>query len=90
MSTYDPLEVRKRGTPKAHSDRGGVGSGNGNWRGIRRSTPVTPLYAIYKEQFGFSQITLTLVHAAYGVGNLAALLFFGRVSDEVGRDVKPG
>jgi MFS family permease len=49
------------------------------------STLVTPLYAIYKEQFGFSQITLTLVYAAYVIGNLAALLFCGRVSDEVGR-----
>jgi MFS family permease len=49
------------------------------------STLVTPLYAIYKEQFGFSQITLTLVYAAYVIGNLAALLFFGRMSDEVGR-----
>ena len=29
------------------------------------STLVTPLYAIYMEQFGFSQITLTLVYAAY-------------------------
>jgi MFS family permease len=49
------------------------------------STLVTPLYAIYQEQFGFSQITLTLVYAAYVIGNLAALLYCGRVSDEVGR-----
>jgi MFS family permease len=49
------------------------------------STVVTPLYVIYKEQFGFSQISLTLVYAAYVVGNLAALLLFGRLSDEIGR-----
>src|SRR5689334_10156619 len=49
------------------------------------STLVTPLYVIYKQEFGFSQITLTLIYAAYVIGNLTALLFFGRVSDEIGR-----
>ncbi|AZO12236.1 MULTISPECIES: MFS transporter [unclassified Mesorhizobium] len=49
------------------------------------STALTPLYVIYKQAFGFSQITLTLVYAVYVVGNLAALLFFGRLSDVVGR-----
>ena len=27
------------------------------------STVLTPLYVIYKQQFGFSQITLTLIYA---------------------------
>lgn len=49
------------------------------------STIATPLYIIYKQQFGFSQITLTLIYAVYFVGNLAALLVFGRMSDEIGR-----
>ncbi|MBH5368775.1 MFS transporter [Bradyrhizobium glycinis] len=49
------------------------------------STLVTPLYVIYERQFGFSQITLTLIYAAYVIGNLAALLVFGRVSDQIGR-----
>ncbi|WP_051310610.1 MFS transporter [Bradyrhizobium sp. Cp5.3] len=49
------------------------------------STVATPLYVIYKQQFGFSQITLTLIYAVYVVGNLTALLVFGRMSDEVGR-----
>ena len=49
------------------------------------STVLTPLYIIYKQAFGFSQITLTLVYAVYVVGNLAALLLFGRLSDIVGR-----
>jgi len=49
------------------------------------STVVTPLYVVYKQQFGFSQITLTLIYAAYVLGNLAALLLFGRLSDEIGR-----
>jgi MFS family permease len=49
------------------------------------STLITPLYIIYQQQFGFSQLTLTLIYAAYVIGNIAALLFFGRVSDRVGR-----
>ncbi|RWC45218.1 MAG: MFS transporter [Mesorhizobium sp.] len=49
------------------------------------STVLTPLYIVYKQQFGFSQITLTLIYAVYVVGNLAALLMFGGVSDVVGR-----
>jgi MFS family permease len=48
------------------------------------STVLTPLYVIYKQQFGFSQITLTLIYAIYVVGNLVALLFFGRLSDKFG------
>jgi MFS family permease len=49
------------------------------------STLITPLYLVYQQQFGFSQITLTLIYAAYAIGNIAALLFFGRASDRVGR-----
>lgn len=49
------------------------------------STIATPLYVIYKQQFGFSQITLTLIYAVYVIGNLTALLVFGRMSDEIGR-----
>jgi MFS family permease len=49
------------------------------------STLLTPLYIIYKQRFGFSDITLTLIYAAYIVGNLGALLVFGRLSDRIGR-----
>lgn len=49
------------------------------------STMVTPLYLLYQKQFGFSRITLTLIYAVYVVGNIAALLLFGRLSDSVGR-----
>lgn len=49
------------------------------------STALTPLYGIYREVFGFSQVTLTLVYAIYVIGNLAALLLSGRVSDVIGR-----
>jgi MFS family permease len=49
------------------------------------STVITPLYIMYKQKFGFSQISLTLIYAIYVIGNLAALLLFGRLSDQVGR-----
>lgn len=49
------------------------------------STALTPLYVIYREAFGFSQVMLTVVYAIYVIGNLAALLLFGRVSDVIGR-----
>src|SRR6185312_2680634 len=49
------------------------------------STLVTPLYIIYEQAIRFSKITLTLIYAAYVIGNLAALLLFGRLSDQMGR-----
>src|ERR1700733_5993522 len=45
----------------------------------------TPLYPLYRHAFGFSGITLTLVYAVYVLGNLVALLFFGRLADQIGR-----
>ena len=53
--------------------------------GFMSSTLVTPLYALYRVRFHFSEITLTLIYAVYVVGNLVALLFCGRVSDRIGR-----
>src|SRR5579863_7419569 len=49
------------------------------------STLVTPLYALYERAFGFSNLTLTLIYAVYVIGNLLALLLFGRLSDQMGR-----
>jgi predicted MFS family arabinose efflux permease len=49
------------------------------------STVVSPLYVLYQQAFGFSDITLTLIYSVYVLGNLAALLFFGRLSDQIGR-----
>ncbi len=45
----------------------------------------TPLYPLYREAFGFSGVMLTLIYAVYVLGNLTALLFFGRLSDQIGR-----
>jgi len=49
------------------------------------SVIVTPLYSVFQTKFGFSDITLTLIYAVYVVGNVAALLLFGQISDQVGR-----
>ena len=49
------------------------------------SVIVTPLYSLYQQKFGFSEIVLTLVYAVYVVGNVAALLLFGQISDQIGR-----
>jgi len=43
----------------------------------------TPLYPLYREAFGFSGVTLTLIYATYVLGNLSALLFFGRLADQI-------
>jgi MFS family permease len=47
----------------------------------------TPLYPLYRQAFGFSGVTLTLIYAVYVLGNLLALLFFGRLSDQIGRRI---
>jgi MFS family permease len=45
----------------------------------------SPLYATYRELWGFSSVVLTLVYATYAFGVLASLILAGRVSDQWGR-----
>jgi MFS family permease len=45
----------------------------------------TPLYAVYRERFGFSGTELTLIFATYTVVLIPSLLVFGQLSDRVGR-----
>jgi MFS family permease len=45
----------------------------------------TPLYAVYRDEFGFSGTTLTLIFAVYAVALIPSLLIFGQLSDRVGR-----
>src|SRR5256885_11803097 len=49
------------------------------------STLLTPIYEMYRSSYGFSPFVLVLLYAVYVVGNLMALLFFGRLSDQIGR-----
>jgi MFS family permease len=45
----------------------------------------TPLYAVYRERFGFSGTELTLIFAVYAIALIPSLLVFGQLSDRVGR-----
>ncbi|MGI8411196.1 MAG: MFS transporter [Solirubrobacteraceae bacterium] len=49
------------------------------------TTLPTPLYGLYRQRFGFSELMITVIFATYALGVIAALLLFGRLSDEVGR-----
>jgi Major Facilitator Superfamily len=49
------------------------------------SVAPTPLYALYQAQWGFSAITVTIIFGIYAISVLTALLFFGRLSDHLGR-----
>ena len=49
------------------------------------TTLPTPLYGLYRAELGFSQLMVTVIFAMYAVGVIAALLLFGRLSDQLGR-----
>jgi hypothetical protein len=52
---------------------------------LAASAAPSPLYAIYREAWGFSALTLTVVFASYAFALLASLLVFGGLSDHRGR-----
>ena len=49
------------------------------------SSVPSPLYAVYRAEWGFSPIVLTAVFAVYAFSLLAALLTLGSLSDHLGR-----
>jgi MFS family permease len=49
------------------------------------TTLPTPLYVLYRAKFSFSELMITVIFATYAVGVIAALLLFGRLSDQIGR-----
>jgi MFS family permease len=49
------------------------------------TTLPTPLYVLYRERFGFSELMVTVIFAVYAIGVITALLLFGGLSDEIGR-----
>lgn len=49
------------------------------------SAAPTPLYAVYREAWGFSSTMLTVAFAVYALAVLSALLVTGRLSDHIGR-----
>jgi hypothetical protein len=52
---------------------------------LAASSAPSPLYAIYREAWGFSALTLTVVFASYALALLGSLLVFGGLSDHRGR-----
>ncbi|WP_376772939.1 MFS transporter [Streptomyces himalayensis] len=53
--------------------------------GMMGTTLPTPLYGLYREQIGFSELLVTVVFAVYAIGVIAALLIAGDFSDVLGR-----
>ncbi len=49
------------------------------------TTLPTPLYPLYQQRFGFSELMITVIFAVYAVGVIMALLVFGSLSDQIGR-----
>jgi predicted MFS family arabinose efflux permease len=49
------------------------------------TTLPTPLYGLYQQRFGFSELMVTVIFAAYAAGVIATLVLFGRLSDQIGR-----
>jgi MFS family permease len=49
------------------------------------TTLPTPLYGLYRQRFGFSELMITVIFATYAAGVIASLLLFGRLSDQIGR-----
>lgn len=49
------------------------------------TTLPTPLYGLYQDKFGFSELTVTVVYAVYAAGVIGMLLLAGNASDAVGR-----
>lgn len=91
LAAVAPAMPRDSATPPASTER--VFSGAASlWAAAAElalifvgSALPTPLYGLYQQQFHLSDVVLTLLFAAYVLGALAALLLFGRVSDQIGR-----
>src|SRR5690348_3429407 len=49
------------------------------------TTLPTPLYVLYQQQFGLSELMVTVIFAAYAAGVIASLVLLGRLSDQIGR-----
>ena len=49
------------------------------------TTLPTPLYPLYQAAYGFSQLLITVIFAAYALGVIGALIVTARWSDQLGR-----
>ncbi|MGA4863220.1 MFS transporter [Streptomyces lavendulocolor] len=53
--------------------------------GMAGTTLPTPLYGLYRQELGFSELMVTVVFASYAVGVILTLLLAGNHSDVAGR-----
>jgi MFS family permease len=51
------------------------------------TTLPSPLYPIYQQRYGFSELLITVIFATYAVCVIGGLVLFGRLSDDIGRRV---
>ncbi|MDT5025357.1 MAG: hypothetical protein QOE61_1783 [Micromonosporaceae bacterium] len=49
------------------------------------TTLPTPLYGLYRQRFGFSELMITVIFATYAAGVITSLVLFGRLADQIGR-----
>jgi len=49
------------------------------------SAAPSPLYSVYQAEYGFSEVTLTVIFAVYVLALIMSLLTVGRLSDYIGR-----
>jgi MFS family permease len=49
------------------------------------TTLPTPLYGLYRQRYGLSELMITVIFATYAAGVIASLVLFGRLSDQIGR-----
>jgi MFS family permease len=49
------------------------------------TTLPSPLSVLYQQKLGLAALMITVIYAVYAAGVLAALLLFGRASDQLGR-----
>jgi MFS family permease len=52
---------------------------------LAASAAPTPLYGTYQHDWGFSDLTVTVIFGVYALAFLGALLTLGRLSDHIGR-----
>jgi predicted MFS family arabinose efflux permease len=52
---------------------------------LASASAPTPLYPVYQAAWGFSPLAVTVIFGVYALAVLMALLFFGRLSDHLGR-----
>jgi MFS family permease len=49
------------------------------------TTLPTPLYDLYRQRLGLSELMITVIFATYAAGVIGSLFLFGRLSDQLGR-----